>query len=151
MSDSIWHSDPTGTTYAVPYATAFDPPPGEDGYLLDMDRDPGFGLFPSGLPDGRMQEWRLSNLTLIYNLADRIDAPLGVNLHQLIRLYNQLPIDTDNDPIAEPRDPDLEARRLIAEYEWELRQWNLKYPAMLPDLLRAHFGYPEGRPLRLGY
>lgn len=148
MSDSLWHSDAAGTTYAVSYATAFDPPPGEDGYLFDMQRDPGYGFFPAGLPVERIEQWRRANLGLIRSAMDRLGAERGTNLHQLIRLYNGLAIETDIDPIAAPRDADEEDRRLVAEYEWELRQWNLKYPATLPELFRAHFGYADGTPRR---
>lgn len=139
MSNDVWHprqpSNDDATAFTISYASAFDPPPGEDGYFLKLGRDRGYNIFPEELSNETMETWRRLIVSHIRSRMERLNAPRGTNFHQLIRMHQGLPVTEDP---AEPRDPDQEDSRLIAEYEWELRQSNLAYPTGVDALLRSH-------------
>ena len=141
MSNDVWHpsrpNNDDAPAFAIPYATSFDPPPGEDGYFLNIGRDRGYNIFPTGLEDETMEAWRRVTISHIRMWMERLGAPRGTNFHQLIRMEQKLPVTEDPAP---PRDPDEEDSRLIAEYEWELRQNFLAFPAGIQQLFRSHTG-----------
>lgn len=139
MSNDSWHprlpSNGEDTPFAISYASAFDPPPGEDGYFLNLGRDRGYNIFPAELSDETMEAWRRVIVSHIRLWMERLDAPRGTNFHQLIRMKQGLPV--TEEPAA-PRDPDEEDSRLVAEYEWELRQSSLAYPTGIQELFQKH-------------
>lgn len=124
-----------GRTYNVAYISVegYDPMPRSKGYYLTWDRPyQNYGTSISGR-DAR--PWRKRAAKDIRKLAKRLRAPAGTDLHQLIRLHQGL---QPTVPPYKPRGPELEDHRRIAEFEWELRQSHLRYPATLAELLKNH-------------
>lgn len=139
MSNDSWHpslpSDDNAPAFVLSYASEFDPPPGEDGYFLDIAKNPGYGIFPASITPERMLQWRRYIIDRIRFHMGRLGAPEGTNFHQLIRLEKKLPM-TEEPHVL--RDREQEDARLVAEYEWELRQCNLAYPTDVTELFRMH-------------
>lgn len=78
--------------------------------------------------------WRKKAAKDIRALMKKLKAPDGATFHDVLRLHQS---EEMTDPIAEPKPADLEDRRLVAEFEWELRERQMGYPHTLDDLLQA--------------
>lgn len=125
-----------GRPYSVAYVSIdhYDPMPGSKGYYLTWDRP--YQHYGTSVPGKTAHVWRKRVAKDIRKLAKRLRAPAGTDFHQLIRLHQGL-----QPTVApyEPRDPELEDRRRVAEFEWELRQSYLRYPATVAELLKNHY------------
>lgn len=124
-----------GRPYSVAYINidGYDPIPGSKGYYLTWERPyQNYGTSVSGV---KAMPWRKKAARDIRKLAKRLNAPAGTDFHQLIRLHQGL-----QPTVApyEPRSPELEDRRRVAEFEWEIRQSHLHYPCSVADLLANH-------------
>lgn len=124
-----------GRPYSVTYISidGYDPMPGSRGYYCTWESPYQHnGTSVTGVTAKR---WRKRAAKDIRKLAKRLRAPAGTDFHQLIRLHQGLQPTVEP---YEPRSPDLEDRRRVAEFEWELRQSWLVYPATVADLLKRH-------------
>lgn len=126
----------SGRPYSIAYVNieGYDPPPGSRGYYMDW----GGPLSIDGnsyVPRDQALPWRKRAAKDIRKLAKRLRAPAGTDFHQLIRLRQGLPVTMEP---YQARSPELEDRRRVAEFCWELRQSHLSYPATLADLLKVH-------------
>lgn len=105
-------------------------PPGEKGYYKSWDSPIG-----SGADRNQARVWRALNALSIRRLAERLEAPAGTDFHQLLRLAHGLPL---SQPPHEPRSDRNEDHRWVAEFEWELEEHGLSYPANLTSILEAY-------------
>lgn len=78
--------------------------------------------------------WRKKAAKDIRALMKKLKAPNGVTFHDVLRLHQA---EEMTDPVAEPKPAELEDRRLVAEFEWELRERQMGFPQTLEDLLQA--------------
>lgn len=105
-------------------------PPGEKGYYKSWDSPIGRGIDRT-----QAKLWRARNALAIRQLAGRLEAPAGTDFHQLLRLAHGLPLSA---PPHEPRSERNEDHRWVAEFEWELEEHGLSYPANLTSILEAY-------------
>lgn len=124
-----------GRAYNVAYVSIenYDPMPHGKGYYLTWERP--YQHFGTSISGSEAKPWRKRAARDIRKLAKRLRAPEGTDFHQLIRLHQGLPVTV---PPYTPRDPELEDRRRVAEFEWETRQSHLHYPCSVADLLANH-------------
>lgn len=106
-----------------------DARPGERGYHMSW-----YGHANPYTDMTALLRWRKKAAKDIRALAKKLKAPDGTNFHDLLRLARG---EEAADAPAEPKPAELEDRRLVAEFEWELRERQMGYPHALDDLLQA--------------
>lgn len=103
--------------------------PGERGYHMSW-----YGHANPYTDMAALLRWRKKAAKDIRALAKKLKAPDGANFHDLLRL--QVGEEAAEQP-AEAKPAELEDRRLVAEFEWELSERHMGYPHTLDDLLQA--------------